>query len=161
MRHILHSAGMNAQLRKKAISDLWKSGFGSELKALQAFDDRKEWSVMGGSFFDPVLNISRELDFTAHKHRFRKRDEDFLFYIKVSLVAEVKKSKRPWAVLRSSQWKTPELPFLMNSIIRSSTERVPKSAIQSAFAKGCVLVANKWFGRGVHEVFKEPDDHGR
>jgi len=163
MRHVLHSLAMDDQFQKRVIEDLWKSGFGSELKAIKAFDDRKEWSaVTGSSFFDPVQNISRELDFTAHKHRFRRKSErgEFLFNVTVSLVAEVKKSEKPWAVMRSSPWATPELPFLMHAMIRSTAPDL-QTAIHSAFAKGCIISANKWFGHGVHEVFKKPDEHGR
>lgn len=152
---------MNDEFRAKVTDDLLKSGFASELKALKTFNERRDWSaVTGAAFFDPVLNMSRELDFTAHKHRFRRRAEEFLFNVTVSLVAEVKKSEKPWAVLRGSPWATPELPFLMNAMIRS-TARVSESEIHSAFAKGCVISANGWFGHGVHEVFKKPDEHGR
>ncbi len=152
---------MDGQFQRKITDDLWKSGLGSELKALKAFNDRDGWAaVTGSSFFDPVLNISRELDFAAHKHRFRQRNHQFLFNVTVSLIAEVKKSEKPWVVLHSSQWTTPELPFLMNSIIRS-TAAVPMSDIQAAFAKGSVITANKWFGHGVHEAFKKPNEHGR
>lgn len=154
---------MDDRFKEKVVEDLWSTGFGSELKALQAFDNRKEWSaVTTSSFFDPVLNISRELDFTAHKHKFRqKKEAEFLFYVSVSLIAEVKKSKDPWAVLRSSPWATPHLPFLMNAMIRSTAPPTTKSAIPGAFAKGCVISANKWFGHGVHEVFKKPNVHGQ
>lgn len=152
---------MNDEFRAKVTDDLLKSGFASELKALKTFNERRDWTaVTGAAFFDPVLNMSRELDFTAHKHRFRRRAEEFLFNVTVSLVAEVKKSETPWAVLRGSPWATPELLFLMNSIIRS-TGHVPESQIHSAFAKGCVISANGWFGHGVHEVFKKPNEHGR
>jgi hypothetical protein len=154
--------GMDDKFRREVTDDLWKSGFGSELKALKVFEGREDWSaITGTSFFDPVHNVSRELDFTAHKHRFRQREDgEFLFNVTVSLVAEVKKSERPWAVLRSSPWRTPELPFLMNAIIRSAPD-MPESEIQTAFAKGCIISANKWFGHGVHEVFKKPNEHGR
>lgn len=152
---------MNDEFRTKVTDDLLKSGFASELLALKTFKDRQDWSpVSGAAFFDRVLNISRELDFTAHKHRFRRKSEEFLFHVTVSLIAEVKKSEKPWAVLRVSPWATPELPFLMNSMIRS-TASVSESEIRSAFAKGCVISANGWFGHGVHEVFKKPDEHGR
>jgi hypothetical protein len=72
----------------------------------------------------------------------------------------VKKSEKPWAVLRSSPWAIPELPFLMHALIRSTAPDL-QTAIHSAFAKGCVISANKWFGHGVHAVFKKPDEHGR
>jgi hypothetical protein len=153
---------MDDELRRRVTKNLWKSGFGSELKALKAFDGREGWSAITGSaFFDPVLNRSRELDFTAHKHRFRQTASgDFLFNVTVSLVAEVKKSEKPWAVLHSAKWATPEELFSMNAIIRS-TAGPPQSEIRSAFAKSCLISANKWFGHGVHEVFKKPDEHGR
>lgn len=152
---------MDEQFRKKVIENLWKSGFGSELKAIKAFDERKAWSAgAGSSFFDPVLNISRSLDLTAYRHGFAKKGQDFLFNVSVSLFGEVKKSEKPWTVLRSSPWATPELPFLTDAIIRS-TGPVPVSAIQSALAKGCIISTNKWFGHAVHEVFKEPNEHGR
>lgn len=154
---------MKDDFRKKVTENLWQSGLGSELKAIKAFSDREGWGAATTSaFFDPVLKVSRELDFTAHMHRFRRKGEDgdFLFNVTVSLIAEVKKSEKPWAVLRSAPWKTPELPFLMNAMIRSTASTL-ESQIKREFAKGCVISANKWFGHGVHEVFKKPDQHGR
>lgn len=154
---------MKDEFRKKVTEDLWKSGFGSELKAIKAFNDRQGWgAITESSFFDPVLKISRELDFSAHKHRFRRKGPagDFLFNVTVSLIGEVKKSQKPWAVLRTAPWRTPELPFLMNAMVRS-TDSALESELKTAFAKGCVISANKWFGHAVHEVFKEPNDHGR
>jgi hypothetical protein len=163
IHELVSVAIMNEESRRKVTDDLWKSGFGSELKAIKAFSDREGWgAVTASSFFDPVMKVSRELDFTAHKHRFRRKGEqgDFQFYVTASLIGEVKKSERPWAVLRTTSWKTPELPFLMNAMI-SSTIASLDSEIRTAFAKGCLISANKWFGHGVHEVFKRPDDHGR
>jgi hypothetical protein len=151
------------EFRKEVVDNLWKSGFGSELKAIKVFSEREGWgTVTTGSFFDPIAKVSRELDFTAHKHRFRRKepDGDFLFNVTVSLIAEVKKSEKPWAVLRGPPWKTPQLPFLMNALVRTSQSDLA-SEIKEALAKGCVIAVNKWFGHAVHEVFKKPDDHGR
>jgi hypothetical protein len=159
---------MDAEFLAKVRDNLWKSGFGSELKAAQTFQGREGWTTGAGhSFFDTVLNQSREFDFAAYKHRFRKRTDthEFLFHVTIALLAEVKKSERPWAVLRGAPWATPELPFLMHSLIRLAGPipelQLSQSEVRSEFSKECVSAANGWFGHGVHEVFKKPEEHGR
>ena len=158
---------MDEGLRREVTEDLWKSGFGSELKAAQAFDGRESWSIATGTaFFDPVLNLSRELDLTAYKHRFlQATDGDFLLNVSVSLIAEIKKSETPWVVLRSRQWKSPEELFSMNAIIRC-TSGPSESDVRAQFRAACIISANKWFGHGVYEALqkkkrKEEREHGR
>lgn len=111
---------LTEEFRKKVIDDILKTGFGSELRAIRILSESSSWSVQAGiAFYDNVLNVSRELDFVAYLHRFRQRQPgEMLFRVTIGLIAEVKKSERPWAVMRNAVWKTPELPFLMNAKIK-------------------------------------------
>jgi hypothetical protein len=58
---------MDEELRSKLIKDLEKSGFASEMRAIQTIRD-KGWESSGaGTYFDLDANITRTIDVKAYR----------------------------------------------------------------------------------------------
>jgi len=147
-------------LPRELAKDLEKSGFGSELAALQIFHRAAFRTVAGKVYFDKVLNSQREVDLSAEKELISSVSEDWMCEAVVSVVGEVKKSERPWVVFKSGTYENPYNIYLSDTLIWTQNIRA-EHTVQEELAKDFLASREHWFGHGVHEAFKKPDDLGR
>jgi hypothetical protein len=144
------------KLPAKLAKDLEKSGFGSELAALQIFHRAAFRTVAGKVYFDKVLNCQREVDLSAEKELISSVSEGWMCEAVVSVVGEVKKSEKPWVVLKSGTYENPYNIYLSDTLIWTQNIRA-EHTIQEELAKDFLASREHWFGHGVHEGFKKPD----
>src|SRR4029453_1035614 len=144
------------KLPAKLAKDLEKSGFGSELAALQIFHRAAFRTVAGKVYFDKVLNCQREVDLSAEKELISSVSEGWMCEAVVSVVGEVKKSEKPWVVLKSGTYENPYNIYLSDTLIWTQNIRRTHTS-QEELAKDFLASREHWFGHGVHEGFKKPD----
>lgn len=149
-----------SDLRAKVIADLRKSGFGAELAALQIFHNEHFRTTARQVYFDKILNNQREIDIAADMEKLRHNDQKFICQAVVSVFAEVKKSDRPWVVLRAKTYENPYNVHLADALIDEfNTPTLRQYTLRESLAK---ISANPpggaWFGHGVQEAFKSPGD---
>jgi hypothetical protein len=149
-------------LLAKIKSDLEKSGFGSEMRALQRFT-QKGWSCTGGnSFFDNDENISREFDIQAYRcsiHEVRQAS-----YVRVSsfIVAEVKKSDRPWVVFKQAHQHDWRLQGGWTDVLFRAFDFPDQlSLLVGRFSRYSLSRLLGWSGHSIHESFKDPNQPSR
>jgi len=148
------------KLPTKLAEDLKKSGFGSELAALQTFHRAAFRTVAGNAYFDNILKCQREVDLSAEKELISSVSGGWACEAVVSVVGEVKKSEKPWVVLKSGTHENPYNIYLRDTLIWSQNIRA-EHTIQEELAKDFLASREHWFGHGVHEGFKKPDVLGR
>jgi len=92
---------MDESINKKIAEDLLKSGFASELEALRVLN-KNDWAASPGiSYFDHELNRAREVDIAAFKtYSHLYQNPTNFIELTYQVLIEVKKSERPWVVLR-------------------------------------------------------------
>lgn len=151
---------MDESFRKKLVEDIERSGFGSEMRAIQIFSEAG-WASPGPSaYLDRDANITREIDVVANQSRRGRVSEEHpavdLYY---SVVAEVKKSSSPWIIVRSRQ-RAASLTDAWQNLIYSSGLR-EKSAISRVMSRSSLSETLGWQGQGIHESFKKPDISSR
>src|SRR5438270_1335794 len=148
-----------SDLRAKVVADLRKSGFGAELAALQIFHDEHFRTTARDVYFDKILNSQREIDIAANLEKACQNQQNFICQAVVSVFAEVKKSERPWVVLRARTYENPYNVHLSDALIDEYNTPTLQHTLRESLAK---ISANPpggaWFGHGVHEAFKSPGD---
>jgi len=142
-----------ADLEKKIVADLKKSGFGSELAAINIFT-KNGFSVLAGwAYMDKGEGKLREIDIRgslACQPEDKAKDPCIFF----TLLADVKKSEKPWIILGSSPCK--------GIIEVSAGGLVNARRLPTGWIKLHQLLqgfADLTFpGHGIHEFEKKPSD---
>ena len=141
---------INKKLEMELKKDLLKSGFGAEMKALKIFSE-ENWSTTGlYSYMDWDEKKSRESDIYAHITKFEKKDNNITAQSFFSIVAEVKKSQKPWIIFKekaSNEWNKGEW---WNSIVYASGIDVHVE-ITNALSYKTLSFEYGWYGIGIHE----------
>src|ERR1700694_4644382 len=146
----------NHEFPARLVADLEKSGFGSELSALQVFHRAKFETVAGKVYFDKLLNCQREVDLSAVKDIVS--GSDVILQAIISIVGEVKKSEDPWVVLKSTAtYENPYNVYLSDTLIEISNARAPTHSIGEKLARSFLASRDPWFGYGIYEAFKKPN----
>jgi hypothetical protein len=153
---------MNEELHKKLIEDLGKSGFGSEMQAIKIFID-KGWRCSGGYYyFDEDEGKNKETDLVAGKGIHEKLDNGMDIDINYHIVAEVKKSEKPWVVFKKSfVHEKLESTDAWNNLIYQHNLPWERYNIVAALSENSLLKILKWKGYSIHESFKKPDAPSR
>ncbi len=144
---------MKMEQKNKIIEDLNKSGFASEMHVAKAFLD-DGWKCQPGHFYlDLEENKYREIDISAYKVYFKKNHILLEFHI----YAEVKKSKTPWVVFTRERetpegWSNPSVLSNVDFEAYSLTDILSKTSLSKKY---------NWIGYGIHESFKDPNQHNR
>jgi hypothetical protein len=151
---------MNTELEKKLVDDLRKTGFASEMKAIQILNNAGWTSSSSRGYFDKDEQKTRELDIEAYRLRSEKVSNSNSFDFFFHLAMEIKKSKEPWVVFKQPLQKWENLDAWNNLIF---SENLPDEP--SKFAKdlsfNSLVLKNKWQGSGIHEAFKKPEQPSR
>lgn len=142
-------------------SDLERTGFASEMKAIQCFTAAYWSSSGGGGFFDRDQNVTREIDLVATRHEYYFLRENYPFHCWFRAVAEVKKSKEPWVVFR--QTLIPARPEDLTRVQLLRMDGLPdvSSPLDDAIWEGSLLKSCGWRGTGIYQSFKAPDKPSR
>jgi hypothetical protein len=155
---------MDESLKTKLGQDLKKSGFESEMRALQLIQNAG-WFCSGASiYFDKDESITRSVDAHAYISFGVYSDDDIsdedISNMSYNLFIEVKKSERPWVVFRRPANGHADNEHLYQKTIRG-IDRTHIRAIRKAFRTESLTGKTGWQGYGVHEAFKEPQESGR
>lgn len=157
---------MEEELFKKIKKDLEKSGFGSELKALNIFEKYDYHTLAGHNYFDKDEEKLREIDILAMHNittRFRDIEYDYFIFNNNYITAEVKKSEKPWVVFKSLNQDTEILRNFINvnneMIFNNGNDTVLYREIEEELS----LLTENWKLKinGIHESFKSPNNPSR
>lgn len=150
---------MNEELYKRLVTDLQKSGYYSEMLAVDACIAAK-WECRGSAaYFDKDERTTRECDFEA------VREWDFLHsdgsdvQIVARLLGQVKKSEHPWIVFMDRHVRHARFMDGWDNIIIAS--RAEDENVAEALHELALRARNGWIGTGIHEAFKKPTDTSR
>ncbi|NBC17715.1 MAG: hypothetical protein GVY18_10420 [Bacteroidetes bacterium] len=148
-------------LEEKIARNLEESGFGSEMQAARLLFDRHWLVTSGHTYFDNDEQITRELDLKANCSRRAIADGKPIITVSIFLAVEVKKSSKPWVVLRYE--KSDDLGLGGGWLQLIETSNLPYTGFQftrhlKALSLGPEL---GWSGYGVHEAFSSPDKPSR
>lgn len=147
---------MTTELEEKIREDLAKAGMLSELRARKIFADAG-WSVRGpGAYFDREEKKSREGDFYAISALSNSIAGSPPLHTEFTVVAEVKKSERPWVVFKRPLEEF-ERGCAWNNLIARINLPCEPSALAPSLVKHSLLQNLGWEGAGIHESFKSPD----
>jgi hypothetical protein len=94
---------MDADLHKKLLQDLEKSGFAAEMQTIRAIRNAGWNSSGSGIYFDRDQSITRAIDVTAFKAIHNSRVGAGGIHFEYHLFIEVKKTERPWVVFRHTE----------------------------------------------------------
>lgn len=150
---------MNEQLEDKLVEDLRRSGFYSEMRAIQACIAAK-WECHGGvTYFDKDDRTTRELDFEAVKTWAKLKEYGDRIQVTARLLGQVKKSETPWIVLMDRQLGHSRLTDGLDNVIHMSARHPER--IGHALRKTSLFERKQWTGTGIHEAFKKPTQSSR
>ncbi len=151
---------MNDDLVIRIRDDLEKSGMRSELVVRRTFIERR-WSLSGGAaFLDRDEGKSREIDIRAAQVRRLEYQGMQCCFCEFDVIAEVKKSERPWVVFKQPQSAGDSICAWNNLTTKINLPCKPAKLVR-AMSKSSLLVRNGWAGSGIHEAFKNPDQPSR
>ncbi|PZR77035.1 MAG: hypothetical protein DLM73_00555 [Chthoniobacterales bacterium] len=151
---------MNADLHKKLLQDLQKSGFATEMQTIRAVRNAGWNSSGSGIYFDRDQSMTRAIDITAFKSMNNSRVGTGGLHFEYHLFIEVKKTERPWIVFRHSEPANAYGDTLDNPYV-SHSECMPLADLTPFLHEHSIRTKLGWVGYGVHEAFKAPQDAGR
>jgi len=150
---------------KAIVKDLEKTGFASEMRAMKAFISQS-WRTSGNrSYFDLDENKTREIDFSAYNTltEYHPQTKEIIGQSFFQVVAEVKKTDKPWIIFRENPhnaWKLQEGWSSLICCAGLSDKRDRKILTDILLTSGWGYHVG-WFGYGVHEAFKPPQQPSR
>lgn len=152
-------------LEEKVIEDLEKTGFGSVMRAMKILISR-DWNVSGSpSYFDLDENKTRESDLVAHYTIYQYKDEtkEICAQTFFQVVAEVKKSEKPWVIFKENPQNNWRLQEGWNSLVfcNSLSKLRDSQILTNIILTSGLAYKLGWFGYGIHEAFKDPDKPSR
>jgi hypothetical protein len=149
---------MDEELGKKVKHDLEKSGFRSEMNVIRCFS-QNNWTCEGsGAYFDRDECKTREIDAIGCHHLRREVSEGLYAASWFYVVAEVKRSDKPWVVFRQSLSRSPLPPMdAWNNLAHCAGPTWLRVQLAEAISGHSLLCDLGWRGYSLHESFKPPD----
>jgi len=152
---------MNEELKSKLEADLKKSGFASEMEAIKVFLG-KDWGCRGGyHYFDEDEKKNRETDLVAWRVTTVKRPGDQYLVIACHIVAEVKKTERPWIVFKRDHTHLFDALDAWNNLTHTVNLPCEPFHLSPVLSAHGLLEMLGWKAYGIHESFKKPDTPSR
>lgn len=153
--------GAAKSLEARILEDLEKSGFGSELRAIRAFQEKPDqWNVTTSyPFTDLDEDKTREVDFVAHTASSSTHPDGRNINTFYQLVGEVKKTEPPWVVLRG-QHGMPMVDRWVNAYTAHELHCDSKK-LGVAMSDNALLNKVGWLASGIHQSFKDPSAPSR
>jgi hypothetical protein len=149
---------MDADFLKKVTEDLSTSGFASEMRAIQVFL-RNRWRCSGNtSYYDRDEGKVREIDISAYLWQRCDLVDNRHVISYFFVVAEVKKSDKPWVVFREKVTRPLDA---WNNLAHCNWSDSLNPEIADAISEDSLLTMLGWRGYGIHESFKKPDQPSR
>jgi hypothetical protein len=149
---------MNDELRSKLSEDLRRSGFYSELRAVQMCVSRN-WECHGSpTYYDKDEKTTRECDFEALNGVAGVRKQKGLITMLVRLLGQVKKAERPWIVFKDRTFRPLDTIEAWDNIIYELNLPLERSQLADTLSQDSLIGTNGWKASGVHEAFKKPND---
>ena len=149
---------MDNAFKQRVIKDLEKSGFGSEMRVIRTFL-AKQWSCSGNlNYFDKDEQKTRECDLQAHRMLMEKLDNEKFIQSYYHIVAEVKKSEKPWVIFREDLSDKPlRTGDAWNNLIFYDNLPFEPRILYDDMTSESLIAQLRWNGYGIHECFKNPD----
>ena len=120
------------------------------------------WGCSGGyHHLDEDEGKYKETDLMALRileHTFQDGKELEVYY---QIIAEVKKSEKPWIVFKESFEGRYRPSDAWNNLISTNNVSIYKSKLSRALRSGSLYSILNWKGYSIHESFKKPDTHSR
>jgi len=151
---------MSDDLRDKIIADLQESGFGAELEALRIMHFAPFRTTAGHPYYDKVLSCQRQIDLLAELEEMQINN-NHIYRAVLSVFAEVKKSDKPWVVLKARTYENPQTIYMDDALISEENASGHNFDLRQKIADHALTFRGTWFGHGVHEAFKKPNELGR
>lgn len=152
---------MNQELHNKILEDLDKSGFGSEMRAIRAFLTR-EWRCRGGyHYFDEDANQNKEADLEAWNMDSEDLTEENVLVTALYIIAEVKKTERPWIVFKRDLTHRFETLDAWNNLTYTIHLPFELYHLSGVMSEHSLLGMLGWKGYSIHESFKKPNAPSR
>lgn len=153
----------DTDLLGKMKKDLKKSGYYSEMLAINAFKNRL-WDVTGlASYLDLDKMITRESDLSALTVRSYKDENNTHAWMHYNIAAEVKKSANPWIIFKEN----PDEPSYLSEGWSQPIHKtgIPRKYLHQGLTDTLIYegLSNEieWVGSGIHEFNKNPDQPSR
>jgi hypothetical protein len=149
-------------LLDRIAQDIKKAGFASELSSLQRLASRNWMAFAGYHYLDADEQKERDVDINAVFEMVSGAPERPL-HAWFRILAEVKKSEKPWVVLRgpnSSQF----IDWHASKGLMGAGYNLVRDFSLTPFElyfDETVAMKNGWIGHGVHESFKPPNEFSR
>lgn len=154
---------MEESNKAKIIADLEKSGFLSELQARQIVQHYSgHWNCFGSmSFFDLDEHKLRQVDLYAVMPCGDRVGRENHTHTVWTLVGEIKKSERPWVVLKDRHDVL--VDYLRQKDQLLSYYNFPGDPVNliGAMHRASYSFGYQWIGCGLHESFKSPSESSR
>ncbi len=151
---------MEEEFRKKITKDLEKSGFGSQARAIQTCL-ANDWDCEGSvGYFDKDEEKTREIDLRASSFLSEPISGIPLIETWFWLAGEVKKSEKPWVVLKEKLRYPQESDAFNNLTHYEAPESWGENwtaHVADAMSRTSLLVRSKSRGSMIHECFKNPN----
>ena len=148
---------MDKSFENKIKEDLLKSGYGAEMKALRVFF-KEGWDATGlYSYYDLDERRTRESDIEATITKYESNKDKVIAQTFFQIIAEVKKSEKPWVIFKEVPYWDWKLGEMWNSIISSSGFEINKK-VTNSLSKYSLSSEMGWLGIGIHESFKKPNN---
>jgi hypothetical protein len=151
---------MDPTLNSKIITDLQKSGFASQLKALQTLDSAGWYCTSGRAFFDLDEQKTRDLDISAYRGIQGRVHPNSAVQALWFLSVEVKKSEKPWIVFKQEIQPWEKIDG-WNNLIFAHNLPLEATDFADTISEQSLLTKTGWRGTGIHESFKDPQHSSR
>lgn len=148
-------------LEQELVEDLLKSGFASELRVLEAFKAKKWTCFADAQVSDEDTNSTRSIDFHCTFGRYLGSPTRPNVTIIIEAWVEVKKTEKPWVVLRSAAHDDFGFRVLASGNLLHTNKFADPSNFASILRSESIAVRNNWIGHGIHESFKKPNAPSR
>ncbi len=153
---------MEDELLNRIRKDLEKSGLSSELEACSIFEENGWRVTSGGSYFDKDEQKSREIDIVAYKANSitsKGNEDEYLAFNDFNILAEVKKSEKPWVVFKKNDKYKRVLDWM--EITDMNFLNSQGYYLSLFLEKESNFFEKEEHISGIHEAFKNPNDHSR
>jgi len=151
-------------LYKEIINDLKKTGFVSEMHAMNNLISQN-WRTTGSrGYFDLDESKTCEIDLYAY-HTLTHKDEHNTIAAQsfFNIVAEVKKTDKPWIFFRGNHYNNWRLKEGWNTLVFSNglSDKLSHKALTDVLLTSGLGYNSGWLAHNIHEAFKDPAQPSR
>lgn len=148
-----------SEITDKIASDMLKTGFVSEMKAAQIMLERGWSCQVSPTYEDLDSGLTREYDLRASRMKTGSSRIDNTLYVALDLCIEIKKTKTPWVVLKTSESSAASTRLLPEYGHLHTYENLSVQDVEFSGRYFGDAPWNRlgWYGYGIHDAFKAQD----